>query len=74
MINNAFKVNRRFVYVMRLIGVGIQSIRIFCRFMDMGRGLNCNLYYKIIESIDKCVSAVYDLVISKAVREERVER
>ncbi|GAB1860682.1 Mutator-like transposase domain-containing protein [Camponotus japonicus] len=71
MINNAYEVNRRFVHVMRLLGVGLQGIHIFCELMDMGKGLHINAYYKIVQSILESVSAVYDLVTKKAVREEK---
>lgn len=71
MINNAYEVNRRFVYVMRLIGAGLQSINYFCGYMDIGKSFNVNLYYNIIKSISESVNAVYDVVIRKAVRQEK---
>lgn len=71
MINNAYEGNRRFMYVMRLIGVGLQGINYFCGYMDIGKTFNINLYYNIVNSISVSVNAVYDLVIRKAVREEK---
>jgi len=71
MINNAYEINRRFVYVMRLIGVGLQSINVFCGYMELGKRFNINLYYNIIKSTSESVNAVYNIVIRKAVREEK---
>ncbi|KYN12200.1 hypothetical protein ALC57_15632, partial [Trachymyrmex cornetzi] len=71
MINNAYEGNRRFVYVMRLIGVGLQGINYFYGYMDIGKTFNINLYYNIVNSISVSMNAVYDFVIRKAVREEK---
>jgi len=71
MIKNAYEVNRRFVYVMRLIGIGLQGLNYFCGYMDTGKSFNITLYYDILKSISESVNAVYDIVIRKAVREEK---
>ncbi|CAK9801113.1 hypothetical protein ANTPLA_LOCUS2692 [Anthophora plagiata] len=71
MIDNAYEINRRFAYVMRLLGVGLRGIQIFCGLMDMGRGLNITAYYQVIQSIQESVNTVYDLVTNKAVQEEK---
>lgn len=71
MIGTGYEVNRRFVFVMRLIGVGIHGIKLFCGLMDLGHGLNSNAFYKILEHISTAVKSVFDLVTRKAVDEEK---
>lgn len=44
-INNAYEINRRIVLVLRLLGVGIEGINLFCGLMDLGQGLSVNAYY-----------------------------
>lgn len=39
-VRNAFEVNRRLTFVMRLLGVGLSGINIFCAMMDLGPGLS----------------------------------
>lgn len=56
---------------MRLLGVGLQGIRIFCGLMDLGRGLHKKAYYGIMKSIQISVNRVYNTLISKAVKEEK---
>lgn len=39
MINSGFEINRRIVLVMRLLGVGLQGLNLFCNMMDIGKGM-----------------------------------
>jgi len=71
MIDNAYEINRRFVFAMRLIGIGIHGIKNFCGLMDFGQGFNITTYYRTIENISVAVKTVFDIVISKAVSEEK---
>lgn len=70
MIGNAFEINRRFVYIMRLIGVGLQGINIFCGLMDMGH-FNSKTYYQVINHISIAVKSVFEATLCKAVNEEK---
>lgn len=40
-INNAFELNRRIVFVMRLLGAAREGINLFCNMMDV-----CNILTK----------------------------
>lgn len=39
-IHNGYEINRRLVFVMRLLGVAREGINIFCGIMDLGQGLS----------------------------------
>ncbi|KYN11371.1 hypothetical protein ALC57_16474 [Trachymyrmex cornetzi] len=49
-LRNAYEINRRFTYAMRLLGVGLAGINLFCSLMDLGTGLNKNGYYNILQN------------------------
>lgn len=72
MISTGYEINRRLVYIMRLIGVGLSGINKFCGLMELGTGISSSIYYKIIDSISIAVKSVYDVAMLKAVREEKL--
>ncbi|CAH2105036.1 unnamed protein product [Euphydryas editha] len=59
---------------MRLIGVGLSGINKFCGLMELGTGISSSIYYKIIDSISIAVKSVFDVVMLKAVREEKLSK
>lgn len=69
MIKNAYEINRRFTYVMRLLGVGHAGINLFCSLMDLNI-FHKSLYYQVVEQISVAVKAVTDVVFQKAIKEE----
>ncbi|KAL7307786.1 hypothetical protein TKK_0000111 [Trichogramma kaykai] len=71
MIGTGYEINRRLVFVMRLIGVGIHGIQLFCGLMDLGDSFNIKTYYDIVKHITTATRAVFDLVTRKAVKEEQ---
>lgn len=72
-INNGYEINQRIVFVMRLLGVGIEGINLFCGLMDLGQGLSLNAYYSIVEKIHNVAKLVFDVLCQKAVKEEKEE-
>uniref|UniRef100_A0ABD2VXP0 Mutator-like transposase domain-containing protein n=1 Tax=Trichogramma kaykai TaxID=54128 RepID=A0ABD2VXP0_9HYME len=71
MIGTGYEINRRLVFVMRLIGVGIHGIQLFCGLMDLGDSFNIKTYYDIVKHITTATRAVFDLVTRKTVKEEQ---
>lgn len=71
LVNKAYEINRRIVIAMRLLGVGREEINIFCSVMDICQGLCISTYYSCLENLHSATSAIYDQVISKAVKEEQ---
>lgn len=70
-IEKCFEVNRKIIFAMRVLGVGREGINIFCSLMDICQGISIGAYYACVENIHLAKSAVYNLVISKAVNEEK---
>ncbi|XP_044581963.1 uncharacterized protein LOC123263348 [Cotesia glomerata] len=56
---------------MRLLGVGREGINIFCSVMDICKGLCISTYYSCLDNLHTAASAIYDQLISKAVKEEQ---
>lgn len=70
-VRNAFEINRRIVFVMRLLGIGVEGLRLFCGLMDMATDFYSTTYYKCMENVNIATSAVYDLVTRSAIEEEK---
>ena len=56
---------------MRLLGVGREGLNLFCGLMDIGQGIASNTYYACLENIYDAASAVYNIILEKAVAEEK---
>lgn len=56
---------------MRLIGVGLTGIKLFCSVMDLTQDFKNARYYGMIENIKIAVKTVYDMVLKKASMEEK---
>jgi len=70
MIKNAYEVNRRFAFIMRLLGVGHAGINLFCSLMDINT-YHKSLYQSVVEQISIAVESVSDMVFKKAIKEEK---
>ncbi|CAD7089200.1 unnamed protein product [Hermetia illucens] len=70
-VRNAFEVNRHLTFVMRLLGVGLSGINIFCAMMDLGPGLSKSGYYSILDTIHIAVKSVAKVLFRKAAQEEK---
>lgn len=70
-IGKSYEINRRFIFVMRLLGCGLAGVNNFCGLMDLGTGFYETTYYKIIENIKIAVEAVFRVVINEAANEEK---
>lgn len=71
--NKTFEINRRIIFVMRVLGVGLQGINIFCGLMNLGQGLSINAYYADLENIWISAKVLFQLIIRKAVLEEKAK-
>lgn len=70
-INKAYEINRRIVFVFRLLGVGQEGLNLFCSLMDICHGMAANTYYACLENIYVATSAVYSCIIKQAVEDEK---
>ena len=68
--NKSFEINRRLVFVMRLLGVGLHGINFFCGLMDLGKGLARNTCYNCLQNAWTAAKATCDIVLGSAAKEE----
>lgn len=68
--NRSFEINRRLVFVMRLLGVGLQGINLFCGMMDFGQGMNSTTYYACLQNAWSASKATCDVILGRAAKEE----
>lgn len=71
LINNAYEVNRRIVFAMRLLGIGLNGIIKFCAFMDLPRPIFQVTYDSIVNNILTATEAVCTKCIKKAAEDEK---
>ncbi|EZA51573.1 hypothetical protein X777_09740 [Ooceraea biroi] len=72
-IKNAFEINRRIIFVMRLLNAAREGINIFCGLMDIGQGTSKTAYDHAVQHIHSATSAVIDVLCKKVVQEEKEE-
>jgi len=71
-INKAsYEVNRRIIFAMRLLGIGLNGIIKFCAFMDLPRPIFQTTYDIIVDNILVATEAVRTKCIKKAAENEK---
>lgn len=70
LINQAYEVNCRIMYVMRLLGLGLQGVNLFCGMMDLSVGFGNSTYYAFLQNLHTASKAVFEAVRQKSVKEE----
>lgn len=63
-INHSYEVNRKFIFTMRMLGLGQAGCAKFCGLMDMPPFLHQSTYDKIIGHICTTVKTVFDSFIN----------
>lgn len=72
-INSGYEINRRIVFVMRMIGVGRSGLEVFCALMDMAVKVHRSVYYDVLKHIEIATKAVSEICLKKAADEEKQE-
>lgn len=70
-MTNGYEINRRFVFVMRLLGIGLRGIHLFCGLMTLGNSFSINSYYNIVEHISIAAKSVFRVAANRACNEEK---
>lgn len=73
LINTGYEINRRIIFVMRLLGLGQQGINIFCGLMDIGQGIRQHAFDLSVRHIHTVAQTVFDTLCKKTVEEEKEE-
>ncbi|CAD6227261.1 GSCOCG00011964001-RA-CDS [Cotesia congregata] len=71
MIDNAFEINRRLVAVMRLLGVGINGINLFCGLMDLASKFYHQTFDGCFKNLWTAAETVCKLSMQQAVNKEK---
>ena len=61
LINTGFEGNRRIIFIMRLLGVGRNRLKLFCSLMDMTSNFGKTTYYKLIENVQIVTKSIADI-------------
>ncbi|KYM94754.1 hypothetical protein ALC62_14605 [Cyphomyrmex costatus] len=69
--NHAYDINRRIIFAMRLLGIGLNGITKFCAFMDLPHPIFQSFYDTVVGAISVATTAVCEKSIKKAVAEEK---
>jgi len=72
-VGHTYQINRRFIYVMRILGLGLEGCKKFCGLMDMPAFLTQKTYDIIVKNMSECVNTVTEKVFSNAAKEEKKE-
>jgi len=72
-IRNGYEINTRIIFVMRLLGVSLAGINLFCAMMDIGKGLNKDSYNRIVQHIYEAAKKMFDEMCLRVVKQEREE-
>lgn len=71
LIGHSYEINRRFIFVMRVLGLGLKDCAKFCGLMDMSPFLQHTSYDSIVKSIHGCVKIVSEKLFQCAATEEK---
>ncbi|KYN12276.1 hypothetical protein ALC57_15556 [Trachymyrmex cornetzi] len=70
LINTAYQINRKLMFVMRMLGLGLHSINIFCSLMELSAGFANGTYYTFLDKLNAARST-FEIIQRKAVAEEK---
>lgn len=69
-VNHTYDINRRIVFVMRLLGIGLNGITKFCAFMNLPHPIFQSFYDTIIKNISVTTATVCEKSFKNAATEE----
>lgn len=70
-LQHSYEINRRFLFVMRVLGLGLKGATKFCGLMDMPAFLSQPTYDLIINNIHSCVKTATEKLFQNACTEEK---
>ncbi|KYN08443.1 hypothetical protein ALC62_00575, partial [Cyphomyrmex costatus] len=73
LLHTSYEINRRIVFVMRILGIGMQGLNLFCNLMDLCEGFKESSYNNVVQHIYNASKSVFESCTKKAVEEEKKE-
>lgn len=68
--NKSYEINRKMVFIMRLLGVGFNGLNLFCGMMDLCSGFSNKMFYNILNNMSTACQTVFEKTIKQAADEE----
>jgi len=68
--NRSYEINRRIVFVLRILGIGLSGLNVLCGLMDLCNGFTTSMYYTAMDNIYTAAQAVHDISLKNAAKEE----
>ncbi|XP_032675520.1 uncharacterized protein LOC116846148 [Odontomachus brunneus] len=63
-VKNGYEINRRIVFVMRLLDVAREGINLFCGMMELGFGLSQNAYEGVVKHMHNSIEKMFKYTFS----------
>ncbi|KYN01374.1 hypothetical protein ALC62_07834 [Cyphomyrmex costatus] len=73
LVGTGYEINRRIVFVMRLLGIGHDGINVFCELMDMCQVLSNSAYQNIVNHLLSATTTMFAAITKRTVTKERVK-
>lgn len=71
-IGRSYEINRKFIFVMRILGLGLAGCKKFCGLMDISSSfLNASTYNFYVDKIHECVITVAESILLSAANQEK---
>lgn len=64
------EINRRLMLAVRMLGGGLQSLKMLCAILDITSSFSNNIYYTFLENLHTASKALFEHFQKKAVKEE----
>ena len=73
MLGTGYEINRRVVFVMRILDVAHEGLNIFCNLMDISVGLSQSACDKIVRHVHTAATTLFEKFTKKAAEEEKAK-
>ncbi|KYQ56416.1 hypothetical protein ALC60_04656, partial [Trachymyrmex zeteki] len=73
LISNAYKINRRFIFTMRLLGIDLNGAETFCKLMDLLRPIFQSFYDSIVKQIHIAAKSICIISLKASAQEEKMK-
>lgn len=69
-VKNAYEINRRLMFAFRVLGLGQNSLDVFCSIMDISHSFSLNIYYSFLSNVLTATKSLFEVLQKKATKEE----
>lgn len=73
LISNAYEINKRFIFAMRLLGIGLNGAEKFCGLMDLPRPIFRSFYDSLVKQIHTAAKSICNISLKSSAQEEKMK-